>query len=200
MSHWLVKTHGCSLPSLDPHSIQAWGGELSEQKKKVPQEHSLKMASWRSAARVWWCDHEAALPSLTCSTWSSLRGSVEKTSNDHKGAGSRRWTAVSKCRESRSSPSKLDLFHMVKLEGECWEGFLMRALGGYSRRGADRFVKQDGGWWSNLQGGQSRAALVLQTETSDHEALEQGGNSKRRSSQGSAITWYSWEDDLKVSV
>ncbi|CAN7105544.1 unnamed protein product [Brassica rapa subsp. narinosa] len=65
------------------------------------------------------CDHEAALPSLTCSTWSSLRGSVEKTSNDHKGAGSRRWTAVSKCRESRSSPSKLDLFHMVKLEGEC---------------------------------------------------------------------------------
>ncbi|KAG5374090.1 hypothetical protein IGI04_042573 [Brassica rapa subsp. trilocularis] len=23
MSHWLVKTHGCSLPSLDPHSIQA---------------------------------------------------------------------------------------------------------------------------------------------------------------------------------
>ena len=37
------------------------------------------------------------------------------------------------------NPSKLDLFHMVKLEGECWDMiWSRRVIGGYSRRGADQ--------------------------------------------------------------
>ena len=66
-------TLGCEKMKTLSVRLLVWGGWRAEASTSIPRRGRVqKVLQWSD-----WADHEAILPSLTCSTWSSLRGSVE---------------------------------------------------------------------------------------------------------------------------